>query len=57
MLVAYELGKTLKEIYELMDQDEVGWWLAFFNVKSEREEARIKASRRRGNAGKLPNVT
>lgn len=49
MLVAYELKKTLKELYELMDQDELGWWLAFIKQKQKMEEEHLAKSKRNRN--------
>jgi len=50
MNVAHQLGKTLGEIYTTMDQDEVGWWLAFFKLKNKLEEEETERRRRnRGN--------
>lgn len=49
MIIAYELKMTMREFYSLVDQDELGWWHAFFIVKNEKEEkARARSKRTRG---------
>lgn len=46
MLVAFELKKSLKEIYQQMDLEELGWWLAFIKYKAKLEEAAVKKRNR-----------
>jgi hypothetical protein len=40
MLVAYEFKMSLRELSDKMDNDEVGWWLAFMKRKDELNEKR-----------------
>lgn len=49
MLVAYELKKTLSELYATMDHDELGWWLAFIKRKQQVEEKQAKDAAARRN--------
>lgn len=52
MLVAFELKKTLKELYEQVDQEELGWWLAFLKYKQELEDKQRELNKaRRGRRG------
>lgn len=47
MLVAYELKMTLSELYERVDHDEMGWWLAFIKRKQQVEEQEAEKVRKR----------
>lgn len=48
MLVAYELGKTMSEpSMANMPLQEMNSWLAFFNVKAEREAEEMRKAQRR----------
>ncbi len=38
MLVAFELKMTLRDMMDKVDQDEMGWWLAFLKLKAERDK-------------------
>ena len=51
MLVGELLHKSMKEIDE-MGFEEVGQWLAYIKVKSEREEKAAAAAKRRGSRGR-----
>jgi hypothetical protein len=50
MIIAYELKMTMREFYNLVDQDELGWWHAFFKVKGEKEEKERARSRSRSRS-------
>lgn len=47
MMVAFELKMTMSQFYAEVDQEEMGWWVAFFQLKAEREEKDAKRKRRR----------
>lgn len=49
MLVAFELKMSLKELYQQMDQDELGWWLAFIKRKQVVEEQELERRRNKRN--------
>lgn len=52
MLVAYELKKTLSELYATMDHDELGWWLAFIKRKQQVEDEQHRKNVAKRNKGR-----
>jgi len=44
MFIAYELKMPLHEV-GAMSPDQLGYWLAFFQIKNEKAKASSKASR------------
>lgn len=51
MMVAYELHMSMFRFYQEVDQDELGWWLAYIKLKNEREEKAAETRRRRRGKG------
>lgn len=52
MTIAMELGMTLTQFYREVDQDELGWWIAYYQVKKEREEKEAARRKRVGLRGR-----
>ena len=58
MVIAHELGMSVRRFFQEIDQEELGWWIAYFQVKNKREEKELERMKRRRNSrsGKFPVV-
>lgn len=46
MTIAMELGMSMAQFYREVDHEELGWWIAYYQLKHEREEKAAKRRRR-----------
>jgi len=51
MVIAHELGMSVRRFFQEVDQDELGWWIAYFQVKHKREERELERARRKRGGG------
>jgi len=58
MVIAHELGMSVRRFFQEIDQEELGWWMAYFQVKNKKEEKERERVKRRRNSrsGKFPVV-